>query len=154
MASTLRRWIFTTVLRSKPGSLKASEAASNAGSLSKPGTWNSLAKELNDGAGAALASVGEIETIRLYPDHEGALRLVLGVDPKAFRPNSLLHCNMEMVNALCKEKYASLLSSTLRKSGGVLFPRGNAQAGKHAASSKRLASGAGIFTMSRHWPEV
>jgi hypothetical protein len=57
-----------------------------------------------------LASVGEIETIRLYPDHEGALRLVLGVDPKAFRPSSLLHCNMEMVNALCKEKYASLLS--------------------------------------------
>src|SRR4051794_24487200 len=47
-----------------------------------------------------------------------------------------------------------ILSSTLRKSGGVLFPRGNAQAGKHAASSKRLASGAGIFTMSRHWPEV
>jgi hypothetical protein len=29
------------------------------------------------------------------------------------------------------------LSSTLRKSGGVLFPRGNAQAGKHAASSRR-----------------
>src|SRR3954447_18616787 len=109
MASTLRRWISTTVLRSKPGSLKASEAASNAGSLSKPGTWNSLAKELNNGADAALASVGEIETIRMYPDHEGALRLVLG-DPKAFRPSSLLHCNMEMDNALCKEKYASLLS--------------------------------------------
>src|SRR3954454_20131758 len=33
-----------------------------------------------------------------------------GVDPKAFRPNSLLHCNIEMLNALCKEKYASLLS--------------------------------------------
>src|SRR3954467_7593109 len=77
----LRRWISTTVLRSKPGSLNAwaSEAASNVGSLSKAGTWNSLAKELNDGAGAAaLASVGEIETIRIYPDHEGALRLVLG----------------------------------------------------------------------------
>jgi putative membrane protein len=48
----------------------------------------------------------------------------------------------------------ALLSSTLRKSGGVLFPCGNAQAGKHAASSKRLASGAGIFTMSRLWPEA
>jgi hypothetical protein len=47
-----------------------------------------------------------------------------------------------------------LLSSTLRKSGGVLFPRGNAQAGKHAASSKRWASGVGISTMSRLWPEV
>ena len=42
------------------------------------GTWNSLAKELNDGTGAAVvASVGEIETIRMYPNHEGALRLVL-----------------------------------------------------------------------------
>ena len=30
-----------------------------------------------------------------------------------------------------------LLSSTLRVFGGVLFPRWNAQAGKHAASSRR-----------------
>ncbi len=46
------------------------------------------------------------------------------------------------------------LSSTLRKSGGVLFPQGNAQAGKHAASSRRSASGAGIFIMSRLWSEA
>src|SRR3954451_11328010 len=37
-------------------------------------------------------------------------------DPKAFRPNSLLHCSMEMGNALCKEKYASL-SRKLTRAG-------------------------------------
>jgi len=45
------------------------------------------------------------------------------------------HVNADLDNIL--NDFYSFLISTLRKSGGVLFPRGNAQAGKHAASSRR-----------------
>ena len=47
-----------------------------------------------------------------------------------------------------------VLSSTLLNFGGTAFPRESAQAGKDAGSSRGWASGAGIFTMSRLWPEV
>jgi hypothetical protein len=88
------------------------------------------------------------------PPQSGSPMPLLAADRQHQRVDAIGVGTEQAYSDRAHEQNGLLLSSTLRKSGGVLFPRRNAQAGKHAASSKRSASGAGIFTMSRHRSEA
>ena len=109
--------------------------------------WTATAADLVFGAHSQLRALAEVYASddakeKFVHDFVAAWNKVMSLDRST--------CSRRPGQPRCPE--CSQLDFAQFRWGGV--SAGSAQAGKHAASSRRWASGAGIFTMSRLWPEV